>query len=250
MKQLQFPFTLCMVLLLSAGSAIDSREAFADNVTYWGSSSGDVWMSGFGECWRGSNGITADCGGVVEEAAPVSAPAAAVWDSDGDGVIDENDDCWNTPAGVRVKSNGCGVDSDGDGVPDHLDQCPETPLGTVVYTDGCAIVIVALEGIHFSSDSAQLTGEAKSILDGALGSIKSNPSSMLSIEGHTDSRASDDYNLDLSQRRSQSVVDYLVSHGVAESRLSPVGKGESNPVASNDTSQGRYQNRRVEVIAK
>jgi OOP family OmpA-OmpF porin len=170
-----------------------------------------------------------------------------VWDSDGDGVIDEHDNCWNTPAGVTVDSKGCGIDSDGDGVPDHLDQCPETPLGTVVYTDGCAIVIVALEGVHFNSDSAVLTSEAKSILDGALAAIKANPSSQLSVEGHTDSRASDSYNLDLSQRRAQSVVDYLVSKGVSSSRLSPIGKGESSPIASNDTREGRHQNRRVEI---
>lgn len=247
MKQLQLPFTLCMLLLLSAGSVIESRDVLADEVGYWTSSSGKVWKSGFGECWRGKNGVTdAACGGVVAEV-PVSAPAAVVWDSDGDGVIDEYDVCWNTPAGVTVESNGCGIDSDGDGVPDHLDQCPKTPLGTVVYTDGCAIVIVALEGVHFNSDSAVLTSEAKSILDGALAAIKANPSSQLSVEGHTDSRASDSYNLDLSQRRAQSVVDYLVSKGVSSSRLSPVGKGESSPIASNDTREGRHQNRRVEI---
>jgi len=251
MKQIQLPFALSMFLLLSVGSAIESREAFADNVTYWGSSSGEVWKSGFGECWQGSNGITdPSCGGVVEAPVPVSAPAAAVWDSDGDGVIDENDVCWNTPAGVTVESNGCGIDSDGDGVPDHLDQCPETPLGTVVYTDGCAMVIVSLKGVHFASDSATLTSEAKSILDNALAAINANPSSQLTVEGHTDSRASDSYNLDLSQRRAQSVVDYLVSIGVSASRLNPVGKGESSPVASNDTREGRHQNRRVEVTAR
>jgi len=250
MKNLQLLFTLCMFVLLSVGSTIDSREAFADNLTYWNSSSGKVWTNGAGSCWQGANGATdLACGGVVEEA-PVSAPAPVVWDSDGDGVIDEYDNCWNTPAGVTVDSKGCGIDSDGDGVPDHLDQCPDTPLGTVVYTDGCAIVIVALEGVHFNSDSAVLTSEAKSILDSALAAINANPSSQLTVEGHTDSRASDSYNLDLSQRRAQSVVDYLVSSGVSASRLNPVGKGESNPVASNDTREGRHQNRRVEITTR
>ena len=251
MNQIQLSFTLCGLLLLFAGSAIDSREAFADNVTYWPSRSGEIWKSGFGECWQGKHGVAdAACGGVVEMAAPVSAPAPVVWDSDGDGVIDEYDVCWNTPAGVTVDSKGCGIDSDGDGVPDHLDQCPDTPLGTVVYTDGCAIVIVTLEGVNFASDSATLTSEANSILDGALTAIKANPSAQLAVEGHTDSRASDSYNLDLSQRRAQSVVDYLVSKGVSSSRLNPVGKGEGYPIASNDTREGRHQNRRVEVIAR
>ena len=251
MKQLQLPFTLGMFLLLSAGSAIESRVAFADIVTYWGNSSGDVWMSGFAECWQGANGITSpECGGTMMEEAPVSAPAAAVWDSDEDGVIDENDLCWNTPAGVTVDSDGCGVDSDGDGVPDHLDQCPDTPRGTVVYTDGCAIVLVTLQGVHFNTDSATLTSEAKSILDGSLAAINGNPSSQLTIEGHTDSRASDSYNQGLSERRAQSVVNYLVSKGVSASRLNPVGKGEGSPVASNDTKEGLARNRRVEIIAR
>ena len=179
-------------------------------------------------------------------------PAAVVrdWDSDGDGVIDERDDCWNTPAGVTVESNGCGVDSDGDGVPDHLDQCPGTAHGTVVYTDGCAMVIVSLQGVPFATASAKLTSEAKSILDGALTVINANSSAQLTVDGYTDSRGSDSYNLDLSQRRSQSVVDYLVSKGVSASRLNPVGHGESSPVASNDTRDGRRLNRRVEVIAR
>jgi len=246
-------FALSVVLLLAAGFAIESREVSASSL-YWGSSAGKVWKSGFGECWSSSGGdageASAECGGVVEAPAPVSAPAAAIWDSDGDGVIDENDVCWNTPAGVTVESNGCGIDSDGDGVPDHLDQCPATPLGTVVYTDGCAMVIVSLKGVHFASDSATLTSEAKAILDSALAAINANPSSQLAVEGHTDSRLSDSYNQSLSERRAQSVVDYLVSSGVSASRLNPVGKGESSPVASNDTSEGRAQNRRVEIIAR
>ena len=251
MKQLQLPYTLIVLLLFSVGSVIESREAVADETTYWSNSGGKIWTNGAGSCWQGAHGITDPmCGGVVEAPAPVSAPAAAVWDSDGDGVIDEHDNCWNTPAGVTVDSKGCGIDSDGDGVPDHLDQCPDTPLGTVVYTDGCAMVLARLEGVHFAFDSAKLTSEAKSILDGALTAIKANPSAHLTVEGHTDSTGSDSYNYDLSQRRAQAVVNHLSSSGVAASRMSSVGKGASNPVASNDTSEGRAQNRRVEVIAK
>ena len=250
MKQLSI--ALSMFLLLSAGSVIESREALADGM-YWSNSSGKIWKSGFGECWKsksaGSSNASAECGGVVEEE-PVSAPVATVRDSDGDGVIDENDDCWNTPTGVTVKSNGCGVDSDRDGVPDHLDQCPETPLGTVVYTDGCPMVLARLEGIHFAFDSAKLTSDAKSVLDGAIGSINANSGAHLTVEGHTDGTGSDSYNYGLSQRRAESVVNYLNSNGVAASRMSAVGIGASSPVASNDTSEGRAQNRRVEVIAK
>jgi len=219
----QSPFTLCMLLLLSAGSVIESRYVFADDLTYWTSSSGEVWKSGFGECWQGKNGTTDPaCGGAMMEEMEESPMAAAPnLDDDGDGVPNSEDICWNTPAGDTVDLYGCTINKQE--------------------------LIVSLQGVHFASDSATLTSEAKSILDGALGAINANPSSNLTVEGHTDSRASDSYNLDLSQRRAQSVVDYLVSRGVSSSRLSPVGEGEAYPVASNDTKEGRYQNRRVEI---
>ncbi len=250
--KLELSITMALMVLLSVGSVMESREALADNVGYWTSSSSNVWKNSFGECWESSavdtGSASVDCGGAAAEA-PVAAPAAP-RDSDGDGVIDENDQCWNTPAGVQVDSTGCAIDSDGDGVPDYLDKCPGTPLGTVVDTTGCALVIVSLEGIHFASDSAELSGEAKTRLDNSLAAIKANPSTQLDVEGHTDSRASDAYNLDLSQRRAQAVVNYLVASGVSASRLNAVGKGESYPVASNDSKEGRQQNRRVEVIAR
>lgn len=218
MKQLSF--MLSMFLLLSAGST------FASNV-YWTNPGGQVWKSGFGECWRGSgsgpDASSEACDGKVPEPEPVMA-AAPDLDTDGDGVPNSEDICWTTPAGVKVDIYGCEI--------------------------VMPVLIVSLQGVHFASDSAALTSEAKSILDGALAAINANSNSQLSIEGHTDSRASDSYNLDLSQRRAQSVVDYLVSSGVSASRLNPVGKGESSPVASNDTREGRAQNRRVDVIAR
>jgi OOP family OmpA-OmpF porin len=171
-------------------------------------------------------------------------------DQDYDGVIDADDHCPFTPEGIAVDSNGCANDNDGDGVPDYLDKCPETPLGTVVDTNGCAIMIVTLEGVHFAFDSSTLTSEAKSILDGAVGKISRNSSSHFTVEGHTDSKGSDDYNQSLSQRRADTVKNYLVSKGVSASILSAVGKGENSPVASNDTREGRAENRRVNVLAR
>ena len=171
-------------------------------------------------------------------------------DQDGDGVRDSSDKCPFTPAGVAVDSDGCALDSDGDGVPDYLDQCPDTPKGSVVDTEGCPRLLVKLQDVNFAFDSAVLTDEAKSILDAAISSINANPSDNISVEGHTDSTGSDAYNSQLSQRRARAVADYLAAHGVAASRLHAVGKGEAYPIASNDTSEGRRQNRRVEVMAK
>ena len=182
-----------------------------------------------------------------------------VRDSDSDGVIDENDLCWNTPAHVRVDSNGCGIDSDGDGVPDHLDKCPDTPQGAVVDTTGClleqaaitpqAITAETLGVVNFATNSAILSGEAKSVLDQVVRVIVTDPNAKFEIQGHADSRASDSYNQVLSQNRAQAVVDYLVSQGVDSSQLTPVGKGESYPIASNHTEDGQAQNRRVEILA-
>lgn len=268
MKKLQLPFTLGMFLLLSVGSVIESREVFADDAaTYWGNSSGEVWMSGTGECWSGNNGIVdpacgavdgdSDGDGVLDSAdkcpgtpsgAKVDSDGCAL-DSDGDGVLDYLDKCPGTSAGAAVDNDGCPLDSDGDGVLDYLDKCPGTPRGTEVDANGCKVIAVSLGDLHFATGSAKLTSEAKSVLDGALANINA-ISSSLTVEGHTDSRGSESFNLDLSQRRAQSVVDYLVSKSVSSSRLNPIGKGEGSPVASNDTREGRYQNRRVEVTSR
>ena len=189
---------------------------------------------------------------ISDTAPPVADEPGYFWadDQDRDGVKDKDDLCPFTPEGVAVDSDGCALDADGDGVPDYLDKCPETPLGSVVDTDGCPRTLVTLRDVHFAFDSAQLTSQAKSILDAAVAAINANPSDTISVEGHTDSTGSDAYNSQLSQRRARSVAEYLASKGVSASRLKAVGKGESHPVASNDTRDGRSKNRRVEIIAK
>ena len=189
-------------------------------------------------------------------AAPAPAPEEdisgnfLVPDGDNDGVRDEYDLCPNTPEGVAVEDNGCARDNDGDGVPDYLDECPETPLGSAVDLRGCSALIASLKGVHFAFDSANLTMEAKGILDGAAATMNAHPSGNFVIEGHTDSTGSDSYNMSLSQRRAESVMNYLASRGVSSSSMRAVGKGESSPVADNSTSAGRADNRRVEIYAK
>ena len=88
---------------------------------------------------------------------------------------------------------------------------------------------------------------AREILDEVAIALQSAPSLNIEIGGHTDSRGSEDYNQKLSQRRSQSVLDYLVSKDVDTARLSAVGYGMSQPMDSNDTDEGRERNRRVEL---
>ncbi|PHS24495.1 MAG: thrombospondin [Methylophaga sp.] len=172
------------------------------------------------------------------------------FDTDGDGVVDGVDLCRGTPSGVTVDRVGCPLDTDRDGVADYQDLCPKTPLGTIVDTDGCPLEgqkLLSLTGVNFATNSAALTTSAKSILEEAVELLKATHDIIeVRVEGHTDSRGSEAYNQALSQRRAESVVAHLVSRGVNGSSLVPVGIGETTPVASNDTEEGRAANRRVD----
>jgi OOP family OmpA-OmpF porin len=139
-------------------------------------------------------------------------------------------------------------DSDGDGVLDMLDECPNTPLGTPVDKRGCP-EIPNLTGVNFDFDKHSLTSEGKSILDAAVRILDNNPHVRVEIVGYTDSKGSDDYNQALSERRANSVSDYLETNGINSNRLLATGRGESQPVADNDTREGRAMNRRVELTA-
>jgi OOP family OmpA-OmpF porin len=108
--------------------------------------------------------------------------------------------------------------------------------------------IVSLEGAHFDFNKATLKPEGMAKLDQAAAIMAGNADLTVGVEGHTDSVGSDAYNQKLSERRAQAAVDYLVSKGVDAARLQPTGYGESKPVASNDTAEGRAQNRRVDLV--
>ncbi len=112
--------------------------------------------------------------------------------------------------------------------------------GTVVRT-------VTLRDVTFAFNKATLKPEAKHILDSNLGLIADDPTLDLSIEGHTDIVGSDVYNMKLSERRAQSVYNYLLSKGVAAKRMRTVGFGRTRPLVPNDTPANRSLNRRVEI---
>ncbi|WP_375752516.1 outer membrane beta-barrel protein [Vibrio sp. HN007] len=99
----------------------------------------------------------------------------------------------------------------------------------------------------FDHDSFELAEGSAQYFNWLVGVMKKYPQAEAEIVGHTDSRGSEEYNQVLSEKRAQSVADYLVSQGIEESRLTVVGAGESQPKASNDTAEGRMENRRVEV---
>ncbi|MBN9313481.1 MAG: hypothetical protein BGO40_05525 [Chryseobacterium sp. 39-10] len=126
-------------------------------------------------------------------------------------------------------------------------EIKETLPGAEVERVGEGIKITLKENIvNFAFDKSDLQPNAKTNLDKLAEVLVNNPDTNINIYGHTDSKGSADYNLSLSDRRAASVKSYLVSKGVAASRLFPTGMGMTEPVASNATEAGRAQNRRVE----
>ena len=143
-------------------------------------------------------------------------------------------------------------DADGDGVPDDQDRCANSAPGKPVDAEGCTILkVLTLKGVNFEVNSDQLKAESFAVLDEAIAALNGEfPDARIEVAGHTDSTGEDAYNQDLSQRRAQTVLDYLVGQGVRAERLSATGYGEAAPVAGNDTREGRAQNRRVELRVK
>jgi outer membrane protein OmpA-like peptidoglycan-associated protein len=109
--------------------------------------------------------------------------------------------------------------------------------------------VVSFPGINFATGSAEITDEFARVLDGTAKLINEHPEiQLLEIQGHTDNTGTDAINNPLSQARADAVRNYMISRGVDPSRLVAKGYGSSKPVASNATEQGRYQNRRIDVV--
>ena len=106
---------------------------------------------------------------------------------------------------------------------------------------------IILDDVLFDFDKSAIKPEAAQILDRLVAFVNENPSSKVSLSGHTDSIGTEAYNLKLSDRRWMSVRDYVVKEGVDSSRVSGQGFGESKPIASNATAEGQAKNRRVEI---
>jgi OmpA-OmpF porin, OOP family len=198
--------------------------------------------------------LDSDKDGVVDlqDQCPQTHTGAAVdstgceLDTDGDGVKDSQDQCPQTAQGVAVDSTGCALDSDGDGVIDTLDQCPATPAGISVDKQGCPLFNAPLTGVNFKLASAELTSSAKLVLNDAAKLLLQYPAVHIEIQAHTDSQGEKANNQKLSELRAQSVFEYLQSKGIEAKRMTPVGFGESMPLVSNKTVEGRAKNRRVE----
>ena len=154
-------------------------------------------------------------------------------------------------------------DEDDDGVFDRRDRCPDTPADTPVEHHGCPLPqypasvkpveppvseVITLNGnVLFAYNQSELMPQARSELDSLMAKLQNADVASIKVIGHTDSQGSDTYNQKLSERRASSVAAYLLSQGVAPNKLTSEGRGESQPVAENDTEEGRAQNRRVEL---
>ena len=119
--------------------------------------------------------------------------------------------------------------------------------GAEIERVGEGIQITFDSGILFDFDSANLRSEARENLSTLAQSLQEYPNTDVMIIGHTDSRGSDAYNQGLSERRAGSASDYLLARGISRARITTLGKGESEPVATNETEAGRQENRRVEI---
>jgi outer membrane protein OmpA-like peptidoglycan-associated protein len=117
-----------------------------------------------------------------------------------------------------------------------------------VIREGEGIIINFKEKVLFGYDRADLGANATTNLDKLINVLNKYPDTNIEVIGHTDANGSDAYNQGLSERRARSVTNYLQSHNIAASRLTAKGMGESDPVATNDTDEGRAQNRRVEFV--
>jgi len=210
-----------------------------------------------------------------------------IVDTDKDGVIDELDNDPNTPLGVQVYGNGTPVDSDQDGVPDYIDKCvfekgrvdndgcpfigdkdrdgipdredkcPEVkglerfegcPDANSLRVTELVTVMSYSKNIYFNTDSNSIrSGFYYTMLDDVAEIMLKNKDVTFSVSGYTDNIGSKDYNLKLSERRSNEARNYLIERGVEADRISAKGYGKENPKYSNSTAQGKQLNRRVEI---
>lgn len=137
-------------------------------------------------------------------------------------------------------------DDDGDGVKNKFDKCPNTTKGVKVNTDGCVETIDL--NIKFDNNSADIKEIYNKKIDSFAKILIENKNLTAVIEAHTDSKGSDSYNQNLSDRRAISVVNALKKYDINANRLRAIGYGESQPVASNDNEEGKALNRRVTAL--
>jgi OOP family OmpA-OmpF porin len=192
-----------------------------------------------------------------EKCVPKKAPPKP-GDRDGDGLTDDVDKCPDEPEDKDgfEDDDGCpDPDNDKDSILDKDDKCPNEPG---VPPDGCPqkykLVVVTEKKIElkqtvfFDTNKATIKPVSFPLLTEVAQAMKDNPKIKVEVQGHTDSVGNDAFNLKLSQKRAESVRNYLIKKGISSDRMAPKGYGENVPIADNRTKAGRDQNRRVEFV--
>ena len=208
---------------------------------------------------RDNDGITDDVDACPDTAGPKSEDPtmSGCPDKDGDLVVDKVDACPDVP-GVKTadpKTNGCPGDTDGDGITDDKDACPKEPgkADPDPAKNGCPQVvvrdneIVINEQVQFDTDRATIKKASDGLLDNVAKAIKDHPEILkIEVQGHTDNTGAKAHNQQLSKARADAVSKALIKRGVEASRLTSQGYGQDQPIATNDTDDGRTKNRRVQ----
>ncbi|MGB5601557.1 MAG: OmpA family protein [Gammaproteobacteria bacterium] len=221
-------FQILSVLALAAFSC----NAISDDGPYWTNQAGNIVRSATtGECirtitWTPEDAIEG-CDGKPVKPKPAAKPAPV--------------------AAVPVAAAVAVADSDGDGVTDDMDKCADSPSDKPVDADGCTIVSVVLKNVQFELNSSELTAGSSESLNNVVDKMNEYDQLRIEIQAHTDSMGEAAYNMSLSEKRANSVRDYLIGKGIAGNRMEVKGYGETKPIADNDTRDGRAENRRVEL---
>ncbi len=210
---------------------------------------------------RDGDGILDSLDHCPDHAGPKENHGCPVFDRDQDGTPDSLDHCPDQPG--PAANQGCPVtDRDQDGIPDSVDQCPEAPETYNNYEDedGCPDtppapkkeeekqIKQALMGVQFKVNSFEILESTVGQLDQIVLILQNYKHLRYVIEGHTDISGDYDYNMVLSRMRAQSVKDHLLQKGISSEQFIVIGYGPDKPIASNKTSAGRKQNRRIEFV--
>ncbi len=225
-------------VLDNADKCIDVAGPIENNGCPYGDKDGDGVLDNADQC--------------IDVAGPIANNGCPYGDKDQDGVLDKDDACIDAPGPVENK--GCPyLDTDGDGVLDKDDQCVKTP--GPIDNHGCPkleqkeeeIIKRAFDNLEFDTGKDIIRSTSFPSLTELAELLKSKPSYGLRIAGHTDNVGDDAKNMQLSHGRAQAVKNYLVSQGANADAIIVEYYGETKPIATNDTPEGRQKNRRVEM---
>jgi OOP family OmpA-OmpF porin len=242
-----------------AGTTVDSKGCKVD-----GDDDNDGVLNSVDECPTTAAGVSVDAkgcnndvdgDGVLNSADKCpNTPAGTTvnsngckvdGDDDNDGVLNSMDECPTTAAGVSVDAKGCNNDVDGDGVLNSVDECPNTPAGVKIDSVGCMLAVNL--HINFKTNSFKVDNQSDRNIQKFVNYMKVKSNATAEIIGYTDSIGKASYNKKLSQKRANAVKSIIVNKGISSNRITAIGMGEANPIASNATKEGRAKNRRIEA---